>query len=107
MPATATDSVVIRPTTPADTRAVERLAQLDSARVPAGELLLAEVGGELRAALSLRERAAIADPFAETAGLVALLRARADHLAGRRRHRRAGRRRGAAVTASGRARPVG
>jgi hypothetical protein len=59
-----------------------RLAALDSAEIPSGRLLIAEVGGEMRAALSLYDRAVIADPFHRTVELVRLLAVRADLLAG-------------------------
>ena len=58
-----------------------RLAALDSAdSVPPTPLLIAEVDGQLRAALSLGDGSAIADPFVRTADLLELLqtRARAD-----------------------------
>jgi hypothetical protein len=84
---TAPESILIRPATSADARAIERLAQLDSSPVPTGELLVAEVGGELRAALRVDGHAVIADPFRPTAGIVDLLAARAEHLQGPRRHR--------------------
>jgi hypothetical protein len=58
-----------------DRAAVARLAALDSARVPSGPLLLAEVNGELRAALSLSDRQAVADPFQPTAAILDLLTA--------------------------------
>jgi hypothetical protein len=55
-----------------------RLAALDSAPdVPAGPLLLAEIDGQLRVAMSLRDGAVIADPFSRTAEIVELLRIRA------------------------------
>src|SRR5688572_28200310 len=38
-----------------DSAAVERLAALDSSRAPQGDVLLAEVGGELWAAFSLQD----------------------------------------------------
>jgi hypothetical protein len=75
-------SVVIRRDRPQDQRALTRLAGLDSASVPRSPLLLAEVGGELRAAVSLADGAAIADPFHRTASLLALLRMRAEQLRG-------------------------
>jgi hypothetical protein len=65
---------------PDDDAALHRLAALDSLPVPAGPLLVAEVGGELWAAVSLRGAAAIADPFHHTAELVALLRERSERL---------------------------
>ncbi len=72
-----------------DEPALRRLAALDSAEVPAGDLLLAEVEGVLRAALSLADGTSIADPFAPTADVVPLLRwwARAARAQRRRRAR--------------------
>ena len=73
------DAVELRPACPADRPAMARLAQLDSARVPTGRLLVAESGGALRAALSIDTGGVIADPFVPSAHLVAALRAHADH----------------------------
>ncbi|HET9103399.1 MAG TPA: hypothetical protein VFN55_08595 [Solirubrobacteraceae bacterium] len=67
--------ITLRAAGPADAGPLRRLAALDSACVPAPPLLLAEVDGVLRAALSLADGRAIADPFQRTAGLIALLRA--------------------------------
>lgn len=77
MPQSAVLPVTIRPASADDQRAVWRLAALDSAPVPGGPLLLAEVEGELRAAVSMSDSVAIADPFHLTADLVGLLR---DHI---------------------------
>ncbi len=63
-----------------DDAALRRLAELDSASVPAAPLLIGEVGGELRAAMSLVDSAVIADPFRPTVALVELLRVRAVQL---------------------------
>ena len=71
------ESVTIRRAEAADALAIRRVAELDSRPVPAGELLVAEVDGELRAAVALDGDAAIADPFFPTADAVALLRTRA------------------------------
>jgi hypothetical protein len=76
----AEPAIVIRPDRPEDARALARLAALDSARVPASPLLMAEVEGELRAAVSLTDGRTIADPFQRTASLVALLTMRAGQL---------------------------
>jgi hypothetical protein len=76
----AEPAIVIRPDRPEDAGALARLAALDSARVPAGPLLVAEVAGELRAAISLADGRSIADPFQRTASLVALLAMRAAQL---------------------------
>ena len=70
--------VTIRPAYPTDDRALSRLAGLDSSVVPAEPLLVAEVDGELRVAVSMADGAAIADPFAPTAHVVRMVR---DHIA--------------------------
>jgi hypothetical protein len=75
---TLRSQIMIRPGYADDHWALIRLAALDSAAgVPRAPLLVAEVDGELGAALSLRDGAAIADPFRPTAEIVALLRAHA------------------------------
>jgi hypothetical protein len=66
--------VTLRASRPDDAAGVARLAALDSSRTPAGPFLLAEEDGVLRAALSLSTGATVADPFAPSAHLVALLR---------------------------------
>jgi hypothetical protein len=73
-PVPATDlSVIIRLSTSDDRPAIRRLAELDGRTAPAGELLLATVNGELRAALPLARSEALADPFYPTAELLELL----------------------------------
>lgn len=78
----AAGTLTIRIAVPADAAALDHLVQLDSApqRAPV-PTLLAEVGGELRAALPLDGGPPIADPFRPTAELVALLAERARQLA--------------------------
>ena len=74
--------LTIRMAAHTDSDALTRLAQLDSAApvdVPAG-VLVAEIDGELVAALPREGRGAIANPFRRTAGVVALLEARAAEL---------------------------
>jgi hypothetical protein len=56
------------------------LAQLDSAARLTQPALVAEIDGQLRAALSLVDAAVIADPFHPTLELVELLRTRAQQL---------------------------
>jgi hypothetical protein len=70
-------ALTIRHATSADEAALERLAALDSSRVPGGELIVAELDGRLVAAVSARTGAAIADPFEHTAAIVGSLRAQA------------------------------
>ena len=70
----AAETLTIRIAMPADAAALERLAQLDSAPPPRlVPMLVAEVGGELRAALPLDGGPAIADPFRRTTDIVAIL----------------------------------
>jgi hypothetical protein len=70
----ATHPITIRPAYAEDEAAVRRLAALDSAPVPHGPLMLAEIDGELRVAVSADGQRAIADPFHRTLELVALIR---------------------------------
>ena len=72
------DSITIRRSTEDDRAAIVRLAHLDDSRAPTGDSLLAYVGGELRAAVSLRPRGgSVADPFHLTSDVVELLQLRA------------------------------
>lgn len=66
--------VTLRAARPDDAPDVARIAALDSRRVPSGPLLLAEENGVLRAALSTTSGTVVADPFAPTEHLIALLR---------------------------------
>jgi hypothetical protein len=72
------EPVTIRHARPADLQSLQRLAGLDSRRVPSGELFVAEVGGDLVAAVSIDTGAVIADPFEPTAAVVDLLRVHAE-----------------------------
>ena len=88
MDTTTSHSVMIRPAYPDDASALRRLADLDSATVPSQPLLVAEVDGALRVAVSITDLTAIADPFASTAPIVELVRdhiRHTDHPAGARR----------------------
>jgi hypothetical protein len=69
-------SVIIRAADGADGIALHRLAALDSARVPTGDLLVAETDGALVAAHAPGTCATIADPFRHTADVVELLHLR-------------------------------
>src|SRR4051794_35423586 len=78
MPATTlAPSVLIRAARGSDGTAIERLAALDSAEVPAGSLLVAEADGRIVAAIATGTGEAIADPFLPTADVIALLELRA------------------------------
>jgi hypothetical protein len=74
------EAVSIRRATESDHSLLERLAALDSSTVPSGDVLIAEVGDEPRAALEIATGAAVADPFHPTAHLVELLALRAARL---------------------------
>lgn len=80
-----TDSTLtIRKASNSDGVALHRLATLDSASAPGGDVLVAEVGAELWAAVEVESGAAIADPFRPSADLVELLRFRAGAIRGER-----------------------
>jgi hypothetical protein len=70
--------LTIRHATAADFPALERLAALDSRRIPTGELFVAEAEGRLLAATSLDTGAIVADPFERTATVVEVLRVHAN-----------------------------
>jgi hypothetical protein len=69
-------TVVIRAARGSDGDSLRRLAALDSARVPAGDVLVAEAEGAVVAAHSPTTGATIADPFRRTAEVVQLLELR-------------------------------
>jgi hypothetical protein len=79
------ERVTLRLGSTADDSALARLSALDSSKPPACPVLLAEVNGQLRAALGLSDGTAVADPFHRTADLIDLLQARARQLGGNRR----------------------
>jgi hypothetical protein len=78
--APAPRSVTLRFASTPDQRALARVAELDSSTPPSQPVLLAEVDGQLRAALALTDGTVVADPFHPTADLIDLLRARARQL---------------------------
>ena len=71
------NSHVIRLAGDADEAALERLAEIDSARPLQHPILVGEIRGQVAAAIDLDERRTIADPFRPTAQLRAQLHARA------------------------------
>jgi hypothetical protein len=72
--------VTIRRAFPDDDQALRRLAALDGSALPEANVLVAEVAGELWAAVAVDDGHAVADPFRPTAELVTLLRERARHM---------------------------
>ena len=75
-------TLTIRRASGSDEIALHELAELDSARAPRGEVLVAQVGSELWAAVEVESGAAVADPFRPSADLVELLRFRAEGVRG-------------------------
>ena len=69
-------TVVIRAARGSDGESLPRLAALDSARVPTGDVIIAEAEGAVVAAHSPMTGATIADPFRRTADVVELLELR-------------------------------
>lgn len=91
-PVTGRESGTVRPTTdsprrfivrlaePGDDGILRRLAALDSSRLPAGPLLVVEMGGGIQVAVPVMGGRAIANPFVRTAELVHVLELRAEQL---------------------------
>jgi len=75
-------ALTIRPAGPADAAGIAQLAALDSSAPLAGEIVVAEIGGEIWAACSLRDGRMISDPFRPAGEARALLELRAGHLRG-------------------------
>jgi hypothetical protein len=78
--ATPAQAVTLRRYSAEDHGSLARLAALDSSKPPHQPVVVAEVAGELRAALSLNDDSLVADPFHLTAGVADLLRAYARQL---------------------------
>ena len=78
-------TLTIRKASETDGVALHDLAQLDSSRAPRGDVLVAQVGSELWAAVEVESGAAVADPFRPSADLVELLRFRAEGMRGEQR----------------------
>ena len=74
----------IRLATGRDASALRRLGGLESRPVPTGRILVAEIDGEVPAALPLDGGGALADPFRQTAHLVQALDAARTHFRGDR-----------------------
>ncbi|MDX6585892.1 MAG: hypothetical protein QOI31_365 [Solirubrobacterales bacterium] len=87
--------ITIRTAREADMADLARVAGRDTHELPSGTLLVAKVGSDVRAAISLSDGTIIADPFHRTTELVQMLkiragavnRARKGHIAPRRRSR--------------------
>jgi hypothetical protein len=71
---------MVRIATADDEAQLARLAPLYERPLPSGPLLLAEIDGELQAALTVTGAQELMDPYLPTAALVELLALRAKHL---------------------------
>ena len=82
----STAAVTVRWAAPDDAPEIARLTELDSASAsPRSPLLIGERDGTALAALSLRDGSVVANPYAATADIIALLRLRAQQVqAGKR-----------------------
>jgi len=69
--------ITIRAERTEDKSEIARVAGRDTHELPAGPLLVAEVGGNVRAAISLTDGSFVADPFHRTTELVEMLKIRA------------------------------
>jgi len=74
----AADTITIRRASPADDQALGRLAGRDSQHLPSDEFLIAEVGGELWAAVGMSTGVLVADPFRPSGEVAEFLRVRAE-----------------------------
>jgi len=77
------EGITIRLALPGDHGDLRTLAERDSRDLPAGSMLVAVVGGRIRAAAPVSGEEPISDPFSRADEFVALLAARVDQLRGR------------------------
>jgi hypothetical protein len=73
-----TEPITIRHSANGDRDRVLELSQLDGRPAPTGDLLLAEVGGKLWAAVGIDDGAAVSDPFELSGEVEWLLQMRAE-----------------------------
>jgi hypothetical protein len=73
-------ALTIRQSSPHDSQTLTGLAQLDSSRPLHEPALVAEVGDEIWAAVSLRDQRVVADPFRPSGAVVPVLVERARQL---------------------------
>jgi hypothetical protein len=80
------NALTIRMATPFDAEALNDLAELDSHEPLRGSVMVAEVGDDLWAAISLEDYAIVSDPFRPAGEVAWLLVERARQLRTNRRH---------------------
>ena len=79
------EPVMVRQAGASDDGRIRELAMLDARRLPEGPYLVAELGGETIAALSMPTGVVVADPFRRTREAAELLRMRSAQIAARDR----------------------
>jgi hypothetical protein len=79
------DAVLVRRATARDVAHIRTLALLDDRRLPDAPFLVAELAGEVVAAMSLSSGHVVADPFRRTRDAEHLMRVRAGQIAERER----------------------
>jgi hypothetical protein len=85
---TSSSTIAIRAASAEDSDVLKQLSELDSARPVSQPAVVALVDGRPVAAASLSDGRVVADPFTETADVVALLQARVGAFAPARGRRR-------------------
>jgi hypothetical protein len=73
-----TEAITIRHATAGDAGRVLQLAELDARPAPVGATLVAEVDGQVWAAVGVDDGGAVADPFRPARNVVWLLQVRAE-----------------------------
>ena len=76
----AANTYVIRKAAESDAEAIRRLSELDSRKAPTGYVLIGEIEARPAVAISVEDGHVVADPFAPTAQLTAMVRMRANAL---------------------------
>ena len=72
------EAITIRHSTDRDSARVLQLAELDDRPAPIGDTLVAEVDGQVWAAVGIDDGGAVADPFRPAGDVVWLLQVRAE-----------------------------
>lgn len=93
--------ILIRSARSDDLGEITRVTGRDTGTLPAEPLLVAEVDGNIRAAVSMTDGEVVADPFHRTAELVAMLKIRASTTSVPRQPRARSRRRVPALRSAG------
>ena len=74
------EAVLVRHASSRDEARIRHLSRLDDQRIPDGTFIVAELGGQVMAAMSLSAGVVVTEPFRRTADAAELLRLRARRL---------------------------